>query len=170
MSTPPLPPPPRVPPAPPSPRTGRATCLGCAIALSIGAIVAVILVVFAVQQISNTVRSDESHKSVIGSDYVGDWQDVSNPTSVIRILPSGSASCHIVHGATNYTITGGQATFDKQTKRLAIKFFFVGPSWHVDEPPHQTTDGLVMKLDGQIFRKFRSYSLPSDSKTPGVSI
>jgi hypothetical protein len=167
LSTPPLPP---VPPAPPSPRTGRATCLGCAIALAIGAIVAVILVVIAAQQISNTVRSDESHKSVIGSSYVGDWQDVSNPTSVIQILPNGVASCHIVHGTTNYTITGGQATFDKQTKRLAIKFFFVGPTWHVDEPPHQTSDGLIMKLDGQIFRKSRNYPSPSDSKTPGVSI
>jgi hypothetical protein len=116
------------------------------------------------------VRSNESHKSVIGSAYVGDWQDVSNPTSVIQILPNGAASCHIVHGTTNYTITGGQATFDQQTKRLAIKFFFVGPSWHVDEPPHQTSDGLVMKLDGQIFRKSRNYPSPSESKTPGVSI
>jgi hypothetical protein len=133
-------------------------------------IVAVILVVIAAQQISNSVHSDESHKSVIGSFYVGDWQDVSNPSSVIQILPNGSASCRIVHGATNYTITGGQATFDKQTKRLAIKFFFVGPSWHVDEPPHQTPDGLVMKLDGQIFRKSRSYSSPSGNQTPGVSI
>jgi hypothetical protein len=144
--------------------------LGCAIAFSIAAIVAVILVVVAAQHISNAVRSDESHKSVIASSYLGDWQDVSDPTSVIQILPNGSASCHIVHGATNYTITGGQATFDKQTKRLAIKFFFVGPSWHVDEPPHQTTDGFVMKLDGQTFRKFRSYPSPSGTQAPGVSI
>jgi hypothetical protein len=169
LSTP--PPPPPLPPAPPSSRrTGRATCLGCAIALAIAAIVAVILVVIAAQQISNSVRSDESHKSVIGSSYVGDWQDVSDPSSVIQILPNGAASCHIVHGATNYTITGGQATFDKQTKRLAIKFFFVGPSWHVDEPPHQITDGVVMKLDGQTFRKFRSYPSPSGSQVPGVAI
>jgi hypothetical protein len=126
--------------------------------------------VIAAQQISNSARSDESHKSVVGSAYVGDWQDISNPISVIQILPNGSASCHIIHGTTNYTITGGQATFDKQTKRLAIKFFFVGPSWHVDEPPHQTSDGVVMTLDGQIFRKSQSYSSPPDGKTPGVSI
>jgi hypothetical protein len=138
--------------------------------LSIAAIVAVILVVVAAQQTSNSVRSDESHKSVIGSSYVGDWQDVSDPTSVIQILPTGAASCHIVHGATNYTITGGQAAFDKQTQRLAIKFFFVGPSWHVDEPPHQTADGFVMKLDGQTFRKVRSYPSPSGSQAPGVPI
>jgi hypothetical protein len=138
--------------------------------LSIAAIVAVILVVIAAQQISNTVRSDESHKSVIGSSYVGDWQDVSDPTSVIQILPTGAASCRIVRGATNYTITGGQATFDRQTQQLAIKFFFVGPSWHVDEPPHQTSDGFVMKLDGQTFRKVRSYPSPSGSQAPGVSI
>jgi len=101
---------------------------------------------------------------------VGDWQDVKNPDSVIQILPDGSASCQIVNGTTHYTVTGGQATFDKQTERLAIKFFFFGPSWHVDEPPHQTEDGLVMKLDGQTFRKFRSYSSPSGTKPPGVSI
>jgi hypothetical protein len=95
---------------------------------------------------------------------------LNNPASVIQILPNGAASCQIVHGTSNYTVTGGQATFDRQTKRLAIKFFFFGPSWHVDEPPHDTADGLVMKLDGQTFRKFRSYSSPSGTKTPGVSI
>jgi hypothetical protein len=157
-------------PAPPSPRAGRATCLGCAVACGIGAIVAIILLVIAAQQISNSLNTGESRDSVIGSIYIGDWQDLKNPASVIQILPDGSASCQIVNGATNYTVTGGRATFDKQTKRLAIKFFFFGPSWHVDEPPHQTEDGLVMRLDGQTFRKFRSYSSPSGTKPPGVSI
>jgi hypothetical protein len=95
---------------------------------------------------------------------------VNNSASLIQILPNGSASCKIVHGFSHYSINGGQATFDKQTQRLAIKFFFMGPSWHVDEPPHQTTDGFVMKLDGQTFRKFRNYSSPSGSGSPGVSI
>jgi hypothetical protein len=144
--------------------------LGCGVALGIAAIVAVILVVIAAQQISNSVRTGESHNSVTGSPYVGDWQDVKNPVSVIQILPNGSASCQIVNGSTHYTITGGQATFDKQTKRLAIKFFFVGPSWHVDESPHATADGFVMKLDGRTFRKVRSYSSPSGSGSPGVAI
>jgi len=144
--------------------------LGCALAISIAAIVAVILVVIAAQQISNAVRTGESHNSVIGSIYVGDWQQVNNSDNVIQILPNGSANCKIVNGMTHYSITSGQATFDKQTKRLAIKFFFVGPSWHVDEPPHQTTDGVVMKLDGHTFRKFRSYSSPSGTGSPGVSI
>ena len=139
-------------------------------AFGIAAIVAIILVVVATQHISNAVRTDEGHKSVIGSAYVGDWQDVNNPVSVIQILPNGSAGCQIVHGGSHYTVSGGQATFDKQTKRLAIKFFFFGPSWHVDEPPHQTADGIVMKLDGQTFRKFRNYPSPSGTKAPGVSI
>jgi hypothetical protein len=116
------------------------------------------------------VRTGESHNSVIGSIYVGDWQDVNNPTNTIQILPNGAASCQIVNGMSHYTITGGRATFDKQTRRLGIKFFFVGPSWHVDEPPHQTTDGFVMKLDGRTFRKSRSYPSPSGTQTPGVSI
>jgi hypothetical protein len=140
------------------------------LAFGVATIVAVILVVIAAQQISNAVRSGESHNSVIARIYVGDWQDVKNPTSVIQILPNGSASCRIVNGLANYTITGGRATFDKQTKRLAIKFFFIGPSWHVDEPPHETAEGVVMKLDGQTFRKFRSYPSPSGSQEPGVSI
>ena len=170
LSTPPLPPAPPNPPAPPSPRPGRATCLGCGLAASIAAVVAIVLVVIAAQQISNAVRTGESHNSVSGSIYVGDWQDLKNSASVIQILPNGSASCRIVNGMSHYTITGGQATFDKQTKRLAIKFFFIGPSWHVDEPPHQTADGFVMTLDGKTFRKFRSYSSPSGTGSPGVSI
>jgi hypothetical protein len=140
------------------------------VALAIGIAVAVILLVIAEQKITNAAHSTESHNSVIGSIYVGDWQDVKNPGSVIQILPNGSASCRIVNGTTNYNITGGQATFDKQTKRLAIKLFLFGPSWHVDEPPHETADGLVMKLDGQTFRKFQSYPSPSGSGSPGVAI
>jgi hypothetical protein len=132
--------------------------------------VATILVVVAAQQFFSAVQSDESHNSVVGSSYVGDWQDVANPASHIQILPTGSASCRIVHGVSHYSITGGRATFDKQTRRLAIKFFFFGPSWHVDETPHQTADGLVMKLDGQTFRKLRAYPSPSGSEGPGVSI
>jgi hypothetical protein len=126
--------------------------------------------VIADQQITNAAHSAQSHGSVVGSFYVGDWQDVKNPQSVIQILPNGSASCRIVNGISNYTLNGGRATFDQQTKRLAIKLFFFGPSWHVDEPPHETADGLVMKLDGQTFRKLRSYPSPSGSGSPGVSI
>ncbi|MBV8213297.1 MAG: hypothetical protein JOZ08_08740 [Verrucomicrobia bacterium] len=139
-------------------------------ALSIAAVVAVILVVITAQQISNAVRTNEGHNSVIGSPYIGDWQEANNSANFIKILPNGSASCQIVNGSTHYTVTAGQATFDKQTKRLAIKFFFVGPSWHVDEAPHQTADGVVMKLDGQTFLKLRTYSSPSGSGSPGVSI
>jgi hypothetical protein len=136
----------------------------------IAAVVVAILGNIANVLISNWVRSGQSHASVISSIYVGDWQDVKNPGSVIQILPNGSASCRIVNGMSNYNISGGRATFDKQTKRLAIKVFFFGPSWHVDEPPHETADGFVMKLDGQTFRKLRSYSSPSGSGSPGVSI
>ena len=130
----------------------------------------VVLLIVAVNQVSNVVKTDESHNSVVGSVYVGDWQDVSNPASVIEILPDGSASCQIVHGVSHYSINGGRATFNKETGHLAIKFFFLGPNWHVDETPHQTADGLVMKLDGQTFRKVRTYPSPSGSKGPGASI
>jgi hypothetical protein len=140
------------------------------VVLGIGLVIAIILVVVAAQQISTTARTNESHNSVIGSSYVGDWQDVNHSDSVIQILPNGLANCRIVHGSTNYNVTGGTATFDKQTKRLSIKFFFLGPSWHVDEPPHQTMDGVVMKLDGQTFRKLRSYPSPSGTGAPGVAI
>jgi hypothetical protein len=32
---------------------------------------------------------------------------------------------------------------------LAIKLSFFDPSRHVDEPPHRTSDGLVMEVDGK---------------------
>ena len=108
-------------------------------------------------------RSGESQNAVISSIYVGDWQDESNPANVIRILPSGSASCRIVQGIMHYTVSGGRASLDKGTLRLAIKFNSFGPTWHVDEPPHETTAGAAMKLDGRTFRKSRSYPLPSGS-------
>lgn len=139
-------------------------------AFGIAAVVLVIILVFAVHQISSVVGTDNSRNSVVGTVYVGDWQDVSNPASVIEILPNGSANCQIVHGVSHYSINGGKATFDKQTKHLSIKFFFFGPSWHVDETPHETADGLIMKLDGQTFRKVRSHPSPSGSQGPGASI
>jgi hypothetical protein len=49
----------------------------------------------------------------------------------------------------HYTISGGRATFDKETKRLAIKFSLFGRSWHVEELPHQTSDGSVTEVDGK---------------------
>jgi hypothetical protein len=140
------------------------------VAFGIAAVVLVVLLVFAVNQISNVVKTDESHNSVVGSVYVGEWQDMSNPASVIQILPNGSASCQIVHGMSHYSINGGRATFNKETRHLAIKFFFLGPNWHVDEPPHETADGLVMKLDGDTFRRVRGNPSPSGSQGPGASI
>jgi hypothetical protein len=140
------------------------------VAFGIAAVVLVVLLVFAVNQISNVVKTDKSHNSVVGSVYVGEWQDVSNPASVIQILPNGSASCKIVHGMSHYSINGGRATFNKETRHLAIKFFFLGPNWHVDEAPHETGDGLVMTLDGITFRRVSGYPSPSGSQGPGASI
>jgi hypothetical protein len=140
------------------------------VALAIGIIVAVVLLVVVDQHLTNAAHSTERHNSVIGTIYVGAWQGVKNPGSVIQILPNGSASCRIVNGISNYNITGGRATFDKQTNRLSIKLFFFGPSWHVDEPPHETADGFEMKLDGQTYRKVQNYPSPSSSQPPGVSI
>jgi hypothetical protein len=140
------------------------------VAFGIAAVVLVVLLVFAVNQISNVVKTDQSHNSVVGSAYVGDWHDVSNPASVIQILPNGSASCQIVHGMSHYSINGGWATFNKETRHLAIKFFFLGPNWHVDEAPHETADGLIMKLDGDTFRRVRPFPSPSGSQGPKESI
>jgi hypothetical protein len=119
---------------------------------------------------SNAIHTDESQNPVVGSAYVGDWQDVTNPSSIIQIQPNGSASCQIVHGSSHYSINGGRATFDKKTNRLSIKLFFFGPSWHVDETPHETAAGFVMKLDGTTFLKSRGYPSPSGSPGSGVSI
>jgi hypothetical protein len=140
------------------------------VAFGIAAVVLVVLLVFAVNQISSVAKTDGSHNSVVGSVYVGEWQDVRNPASVIQILPDGSASCQIVHGMSHYSINGGRATFNKETRHLAIKFFFLGPDWFVEEPPHQTADGLIMKLGGDTFRKVQSYPSPSDTKGPKESI
>jgi hypothetical protein len=140
------------------------------VAFGIAAVVLAIFLIVAVNQISNVVKTGDSHNSVAGTAYVGDWQDVNNPASVIQILPNGSGSCQIVHGVSHYSINGGKATFDKETRHLAIKFFFLGPSWHVDETPHETADGLIMKLDGQTFRQVRSYPSPSGGQAPGSSI
>jgi hypothetical protein len=130
----------------------------------------VIGLVFAVYQLSNGISKDESQNSVVGTAFVGDWQDVNNPASVIQIQPNGGGSCQIVHGVSHYSINGGKATFDKKTQHLAIKLFFLGPNWHVDEAPHQTANGMIMKLDGDTFRKLRSFPSPTGSEGPGSSI
>ena len=139
-------------------------------AFGIAAVILAVVLIFAVNQISSSFRADENRNSVVGTVYIGDWQDVNNPASVIQILPNGSGSCNIVHGMSHYSINGGKATFDKQTNYLAIKFFFLGPNWHVDEAPHQTVNGVIMKLDGQSFRKLRNYPTPSGNQGPGSSI
>jgi hypothetical protein len=61
------------------------------VAFGIAAVVLAIFLIVAVNQISNVVKTGDSHNSVAGTAYVGDWQDVNNPASVIQILPNGSS-------------------------------------------------------------------------------
>jgi hypothetical protein len=49
----------------------------------------------------------------------------------------------------DYTISRGRATFDKEIKRLGIKFSFFGRTWHVDESPRQTSESSVMEVGGK---------------------
>jgi len=132
-----------------------------------------VVFVYGFQQISyliSTANMDESRNSIVGSAYVGDWVNANNPSSFIQILPNGTASCQIVHGSTRYSVNGGHATFDKKTGRLAIKFFFFGAAWHVDEAPHETEEGFVMKLDGQTYRRVGPSPSPKPSPGSGIFI
>jgi hypothetical protein len=143
------------------------------LAFVVGIVLVSILFVVGFQQISSLLSSagiDDSRNSIVGSAYVGDWVNAGNPSSFIRILPNGSASCQIMRGGIRYSVDGGHASFDRKTGRLAIKFFFVGPTWHVDEAPHETKDGFIMKLDGQTYRRLGPGPSPKPSPTSGISV
>jgi hypothetical protein len=152
-------------------RSNRGACLGCGLAFAVGIVLASILFVFGFQQISNLISTpgiDDNRNSIVGSAYVGDWVNAGNPSSFIRILPNGLASCQVMSGGIQYSVEGGHASFDRKTGRLAIKFFFFGPTWHVDEAPHETKDGFFMKLDGQTYRRLGPS--PRASPSSGISV
>ena len=154
-------------------RSKRGACLGCGLAFVVGIALASVLFVFGFQQISSLIPSagiDDNRDSILGSAYIGDWVNAGNPSSFIRILPNGSASCQVMSGGIQYSVDGGHASFDRKTGRLAIKFFFFGPTWHVDETPHETEDGFIMKLDGQTYRRLSRSPSPRASPTSGVSV
>jgi hypothetical protein len=101
-------------------------------------------------------KFDSTHPP-IPLEYVGDWELVSNEPGQIRILPGGRAECHTKHGITSFDFSGARARLTPDRQALSIKFFFFGPTWHVDEPPHRNGDQFEMILDGKLYRRVREY-------------
>lgn len=101
-------------------------------------------------------KFDRDHPP-IPSEYVGDWELVSNEPGQIRILPGGRAEYHSRHGIDSFDVSGARARLTPDRKALSIKLFFFGPTWHVDEPPHRKGDQFEMVLDGKVYRRVREY-------------
>jgi hypothetical protein len=98
--------------------------------------------------------SHDSSQPTVPAEFVGDWRTSGTVEGAIVILPNGRASCNIRGPTSSFQLNGARARFDSKTGTLSIKFWFIGPEWHVDQRPTQRGNTTEMILNGQ--RYFRS--------------
>jgi hypothetical protein len=98
-------------------------------------------------------------------EFVGVWRAVDDPRSTITIRADGKGDCDIHHHGSDYQLTGARARYDDVRRSLSLKYSILGPSWHVDDPPHPTSEGMEMQLNGRVYRKTSPVSRPPPGKT-----
>jgi len=108
----------------------------------------------------------DSAQPTVPSDFVGDWRTTGAVEGAIVILPNGRASCHIKSPSSSFELNGARARFDFKTETLSIKFWFIGPQWHVDQRPTQRGNATEMILNGQ--RYFRSTPAIPPGQSPST--
>ena len=89
----------------------------------------------------------------VPGEFVGTWRAVDDPRSTITIRPDGKGDCNIYHGRDDYQLTGARVRYDYVHRSLSLKLLILGPSWHVDEPPHPAGGGTEMRLNGRVYRR-----------------
>jgi hypothetical protein len=147
---------------PPKPFPWLGCSLGCGAITILGALG--LLVAFLALVELPPFTHDPSQPTV-PSDFVGDWRTRDTVEGTIIIQPDGRASCNIKGPSSSFQLNGARARFDSHSNVLSIKFWFIGPQWHVDQRPTQKGQEMEMILNGQ--RYLRSMpAIPPDQSAP----
>lgn len=107
--------------------------------------------------------SHDSSQSTVPSDFVGEWRTSGNIEGTIVILPGGRASCNIKGPSGSFELNGARARFDSKKDVLSIKFWFIGPQWHVDQRPTRKGEQTQMILNGQRYQRSNPAYPPGQS-------
>jgi hypothetical protein len=153
-----------LPPLPNSQPPKRFPWLGCSLGCGAIVILAIIGLVFAfLAALELPPFSHNSTQPTVPSDFVGAWRTTGDAEGTIEILPDGRASCNVKNPSSSYELNGARARFDPKTNVLSIKFWFIGPEWHVDERPTQKGEQMEMILNGQRYLRSTTRQPPSPS-------
>jgi hypothetical protein len=140
-------------PNPPEPREQRGfPWLGCSLgcgAIAVLAAVGFVLAILAALELPPF--SHDSSQPTVPTDFVGEWRTSGTVEGTIAILPDGRASCNIKSASSSFELNGARARFDPKTNQLSIKFWIIGPQWHVDQRPTQNGSQTEMILNGQLY-------------------
>jgi hypothetical protein len=98
-------------------------------------------------------------------EFVGTWRALDDGSSTLKIHADGKGDCDIHHRGSTYRMSGGRIHYDPAHRTLSLKFWIIGPSWHVDEPPHPVENGSEMKLNGRVYHRTGSVTQPGETWT-----
>ncbi|MBV9491503.1 MAG: hypothetical protein JO069_17545 [Verrucomicrobia bacterium] len=138
-----------------------AGCLGILLAFLLG----LTLVVLAALELPPFEPKLPPGVPPIPAEFLGVWRALDDPRSVIRIRADGRGDCDIHHGTSHYQLTGARVRYDGGHQSLSFKFSILGPTWHVDRPPHMANEGMEMQLNGRVYRRVGPVTRPPSSET-----
>jgi len=155
-----------VPPLPGSQPPKSFPWLGCSLGCGAIVILGAIGLLFALLALVELPPfSHDPSQPTVPSDFIGDWRTTGTVEGTILIQPDGRASCNIKGPASSFDLNGARARFDSHTNVLSIKFWFIGPQWHVDQRPIQKGQLFLLAVDGK--RYLRSTpSIPPGQRAP----
>jgi hypothetical protein len=134
--------------------------LGCA-AITILTAIGLLFSILAVLELPPF--SHDSSQPTVPPDFVGDWRTNGAVEGVIMIQPDGRASCNIKGPSNSFELSGARARFDSNKNVLSIKFWFIGPQWHVDQRPTKKGQQMEMILNGQRYLRSMPANPPGES-------
>lgn len=155
------------PPVPRRRRINRLFIFGCAagcLGLVLAFILGLTLIILAALDLHPFEPKLPRGAAPVPGEFVGTWRAIDDPRSTITIRPDGKGDCSIYHGRDDYQLTGARVHYDDVHRSLSLKYSILGPSWHVDEPPHPAGGGTEMRLNGRVYRRFGPATPPSLGK------
>jgi hypothetical protein len=154
----------QVPPLPGSQSEKQFPWLGCSLGCGALFLLGVFGLLFALlAALELPPFAHDSSRPTVPSDFVGDWRTTGTVEGAIVIFPNGRASCNIKGPSTSFQLNGARARFDSTTETLSIKFWFIGPQWHVDQRPTQRGNATEMILNGQRYFRWTPAIPPGQS-------
>jgi hypothetical protein len=156
-----------VPPLPGSAPPKQFPWFGCSLGCAAITILATIGLLFAfLAALELPPFSHDSSQPTVPPDFVGDWRTNGGVEGMIMIQPDGRASCNINGPSSSFQLSGARARFDSKKNVLSIRFWFIGPQWHVDQRPTQKGQQVEMILNGQRYLRSTPANPSGESPSP----